>query len=60
MFIFLCRSSFERNGRKRDKNQANWMRNEEVVQIVVIVGNTAFIVATMTQDWWQTSNQDSA
>ena len=33
MLIFLCRLSLGRNGRKRDKNQANWMRIIEVVQI---------------------------
>ena len=60
MLIFLCRSSLERNGRKRDKNQENWIRIEEVVQIAIIVATTPFIVATMTQDWWQTGSQDSA
>ena len=60
MLIFLCRSSLGRNGRKRDKNQENWMRIEEVVQIIVIVVTMAFIVATMTQDSWQAGNQDSA
>ena len=34
--------------KKRDKNQANWMRIEEVVQIDVIVATTTFMVATMT------------
>ena len=30
------RSSLGSNGRKRDKNQENWMRIEEVVHIAVI------------------------
>ena len=60
MLIVLCRSSLGRNGRKRDKNQANWMRIEEVVQIIVIVTTMAFIVVTMTQDSWKTGSQDSA
>ena len=42
------RSSLGRNGRKRDKNQVNWMRIEEVMQIVVIVATMTFIVVTMT------------
>ena len=45
------RLSIGRNGRKQDKNQTNWMRIEEVVQIVIIIATTAFIVVTMTQDW---------
>ena len=50
-FIFMSNPLFKcfcRNGRKREKNQANWMRIGEVVQIVVIVATTSFIVSTMT------------
>ena len=35
-FITPSLCVFCRNGRKRDKNQANWTRTNEVVQIVVI------------------------
>ena len=53
MIIFLCRSSLGRNGRKRDKNQTNWIRIEEVVQIDFIAVTTTFIVMAKTHDWWQ-------
>ena len=41
MLIFLCRSLLWRNGRKRDKNQEIWIRNEEVMQVVVMVTTVA-------------------
>ena len=34
-YFFLCRSSLRRNGRKWDKNQAIWTRNEEVSQVAI-------------------------
>ena len=41
---------------KKDKNQANWMRNEENVQIVVIVATTTIhghdCDSKLREDWW--------
>ena len=59
--IFMSKPSrcvFFRNRRKKDKNQANWMRNEENVQIVVIVATTTIhghdYDSKLREDWWWT------